>query len=160
WKDQNIWSIIPFEELNKRLKVLKLDNIDIFVKKLDISSYPLTINYWISGDEEGIEKFKIALSNYLNKSRDVNNLTTLNMTGVTAMVRGTANRMEKKGILYPGEKIAEILKNADLTHISNEIPFVENCQGRTSKESIEKLIFCSEPEYIELLKYVEQLFPV
>jgi len=150
WKDQNIWSIIPFEELNKRLKVLKLDNIDIFDKKLDISSYPLTINYWISGEEEGIEKFKIALSNYLDKSRDIDNLTIINMTGVTAMVRGTANRMEKKGILYPGEKIAEILKNADLTHISNEVPFVKDCPVKVSKE----LVFCSKPEYMELLKDV------
>ena len=154
WSDPNIWSIIPFEKLNEKLKVLKLDNMDIFDKKLDISSYPLVINYWVSGDEKIITKLKTALNRYIQLSRDIDNLTILNMTGVTAMVRGTANRMERKGILYPAEKIADILKNTDLTHISNEIPFVENCQGRTSKELIEKLIFCSKPEYIDLLKYV------
>lgn len=47
---------MPFENLDKRWKVIKLDNKDIFDKKLDISSYPLVINYWISGDEEGIKK--------------------------------------------------------------------------------------------------------
>ncbi|MFH1584347.1 MAG: CapA family protein [Actinomycetota bacterium] len=154
WNKENIWSIVPFENLDKRWKVLKLDNKDIFDKKLDISFYPLVINYWVSGDEEGIKKLIIALSNYLDKNRDIDDLTIINMTGATAMVRGVANRMGRNGILYPAEKIGEILKSADLTHISNEIPFVENCQGRTSKELIEKLIFCSEPEYIELLKYV------
>ena len=148
--DPNIWSIIPFEKLNKKLKVLKLDNMDIFDKKLDISSYPLAINFWISGDEKNITKLKTALNRYIQLSRDIDNLTILNMTGVTAMVRGTANRMERKGILYPAEKIAEILRSADLTHISNEVPFVENCPVKVSKN----LVFCSKPEYIDLLKNV------
>ena len=148
--DPNIWSIIPFEKLNKKLKVLKLDNMDIFDKKLDISSYPLAINFWISGDEKNIDTLKTALDSYIKLSRDIDNLTILNMTGVTAMVRGTANRMERKGILYPAEKIAEILRSADLTHISNEVPFVENCPVKVSKN----LVFCSKPEYIDLLKNV------
>ncbi len=150
WSGPNIWSIIPFEKLNKKLKVLKLDSMDIFDKKLDISSYPLTISFWISGDEKNITKLKAALNRYIQLSRDIDNLTILNMTGVTAMVRGTANRMEKMGILYPGERIGETLKSADLTHISNEVPFVENCPVKVSKD----LVFCSKPEYLELLKYV------
>jgi len=47
---------VPFENLDKRWKVLKLDNKDIFDKKLNISSYPLVINYWVLVDEEGIKK--------------------------------------------------------------------------------------------------------
>ena len=45
------------------------------------------------------------------------------MTGVTALVRGTADRMEKNGVLYPGEEIRSVLRAADLTHVSNEISF-------------------------------------
>ena len=83
-------------------------------------------------------------------NRDMSKFTTLIMTGVTAMVRGTAQRMENHGISYPGEKIADILREAYITHISNEVPFVEGCNVFEDRF----LFFCSRPEYIELLEYV------
>jgi poly-gamma-glutamate synthesis protein (capsule biosynthesis protein) len=72
------------------------------------------------------------------------------MTGVTAMVRATAAKMERNGILYPGIDIRTWLVTADLTHISNEIPFSGICPYPDPNQAT--LIFCSDPKYIALLE--------
>jgi hypothetical protein len=79
-------------------------------------------------------------------------MTTLVMTGVTALVRGTAYRMEINGVTLPRRRIRDWLTEADLTHISNEVSFYENCPfpDPTSRS----LLFCSDPKYIELFEYV------
>jgi Bacterial capsule synthesis protein PGA_cap len=77
-------------------------------------------------------------------------LTSVLMTGTTALVRSTAERMETKGISYPGEKIGKILKDADLTHVSNEVSFTPNCPK--PDPWFINLRFCSNPAYIQLLE--------
>jgi poly-gamma-glutamate synthesis protein (capsule biosynthesis protein) len=74
------------------------------------------------------------------------------MTGVTAMTRATAYRMEIMGNQYPGQDIVDWLTSADLTHISNEVPFAANCP--TPDPVQQNLIFCSSPSRVELLEYV------
>jgi poly-gamma-glutamate synthesis protein (capsule biosynthesis protein) len=83
-------------------------------------------------------------------NRDPNKLTVLAMTGVTALVRGTADRMEHYGVLYPGEEIRTVLRAADITHVSNEISFTADCP--TPDPWTESLQFCSDPRYIALLE--------
>jgi poly-gamma-glutamate synthesis protein (capsule biosynthesis protein) len=85
-------------------------------------------------------------------NRDPSRLTTLAMTGVTAMVRGTAWMMDHYGITYPAQDIASLLRSADLTHISNEIPFSASCP--TPEIYPTELIFCSDPSYIALLEEI------
>jgi poly-gamma-glutamate synthesis protein (capsule biosynthesis protein) len=71
------------------------------------------------------------------------------MTGVTAMVRATAFTMNRNGITYPAGDIGPILRSADITHISNEIPFAPDCPPPNPTQL--DLRFCSDPEYIALL---------
>jgi len=86
-------------------------------------------------------------------SREADKLTTVILTGVTALVRGTAREMEKLGLTRPAEIIGPTLQEADILHISNEVPFAVNC-GEPVPQNIDKLIFCSKDEYVELLKAV------
>jgi poly-gamma-glutamate synthesis protein (capsule biosynthesis protein) len=60
--------------------------------------------------------------------------------------------MEQKGILYPGQDIRDWLRDADITHISNEIPFAQDCPYPDPNQ--ETISFCSNPRYIELLEDV------
>ncbi len=150
-ENDNFFSIIPFDRIEKKCKVLNLDNMSVFDRELDIKDYPLALAINIgSNDGEIKSRMKECFEEYKLINRNMDKMTSLAMTGVTAMVRGTANRMERYGVLYPGEKIAEILKSADITHISNEVPFVENCDVSTDRFPI----FCSKPSYIELLEFV------
>jgi poly-gamma-glutamate synthesis protein (capsule biosynthesis protein) len=148
WSDNPSWAIVPFERLNPHWKVLTIDDQSPIRKDFDPSIYPLTIPFFLTGySNPQPELFNLPLTN-----RDADRLTTLAMTGVTAMVRATAFTMQTKGITYPAQDVGPILAEADITHISNEIPFTPDCPYPNPKSKL--LVFCSDPSYIDLLKAV------
>jgi len=146
WKRRPSWAIIPFDQLEPRWKVWRLDGVNVLEKGLSQKQYPLRFYFSFAG--EGAER--LSLPHFTN--RDEEKMTVLIMTGVTALVRATAVRMEEKGVLYPAEKIAPLLRSADITHISNEIPFAQNCPPPRMNQK--ELVFCSDPRYIRLLEEV------
>jgi hypothetical protein len=148
WAHQPSWAILPFEMLEPRWKVLSIDGQSPIHKDLDPSQYALNIPFVLSGEVSiPTDALSLPLTN-----RDANYLTTVAMTGVTAMVRATAFKMEQAGYTYPAEDIGSLLSQADITHISNEIPFSPDCGFPTP--TMPNLVFCSNPAYIELLKAV------
>jgi len=146
WEERPSWAIIPFEQLNPRWKVLTIDGISPIHKDFDITDYELVIPISVAGGSlpEGVI---IPASN-----RDPEKLTTLAMTGVTALVRATAFTMEHQGVNYPAQDIAHWLQDADITHISNEVPFAEDCPYPNPVQ--EGMSFCSRDKYIGLLEEV------
>jgi len=154
WEEANTWAIVPFEELITQWKVMRIDGQSPLDKDLDTQSYPLTVRYGIQGDQnlmQALEQENIDLSDWIPfTNRDPQKMTILIMTGVTALVRNTAKKMEEKGITYPAEEIKGLLEDADLLHISNEIAFSEACKT-PEKGGIR---FCSAPEFVELLEYI------
>jgi len=91
------------------------------------------------------------LSAVVLSNLDPSKITTVMLTGVTAMVRATAVGMDERGILVPAENIASVMQQADLLHISNEVPFAEVCPPHTLGDY---LVFCTPESYMELLRYV------
>ena len=155
--ETNAWVILPFDKLDTRLKVISIDGISPLFKTYHPANDPLVHTYHLvmNRDESGnipdtLSQSLIDLIPSIN--RDSEKLTTLVMTGVTALVRGTAYRMEQHGVLYPGEEIVHWLAEADLTHISNEVSFYQDCPFPDPAQ--ESLFFCSDPRYIELLEFV------
>jgi len=55
-------------------------------------------------------------------------------------------------LTYPAQDVGELLREADLTHISNEVPFVQDCPFPDPVQP--DMRFCSDPRYIELLEAV------
>ncbi|MGM0366620.1 MAG: CapA family protein [Actinomycetota bacterium] len=150
-EEENSFSIVPFESINKEYKILDIDGMSIFDRDLNIPDWPLTAAIEVSGNPDMARSLELNLENTAPSNRNMDNLATVNMTGVTAIVRQVARRIEREGVLSPGEEIAETLRDADITHISNEIPFVEGCTTDTNPPG---LVFCSRAESIELLRYV------
>jgi poly-gamma-glutamate synthesis protein (capsule biosynthesis protein) len=153
--DEKAISIIPFDQIKPELKILNIGGMSVFDKDLDILKYTLAAFIEISGlnsqlNSEIVDEIKTSVDELPYSNRDVSKLVTINMTGVTALTRQIAGKMDQKGILYPAEKILDVLKDADITHISDEISFVENCYAARPNT----VVFCSKPEYIELLKYI------
>jgi hypothetical protein len=140
WAERPSWGIIPFEELDPHWKVISVDGLSPLHNDFNPGLYPLKIYF-----ELDPPIFTIRSSN-----RDPDKLTVLAMTGTTALVRATADQMENHGILYPGEEIRSVLRAADITHISNEVPFMADCP--TPDPWTESLRFCSDPRYIDLLE--------
>lgn len=141
WAQQPSWAIVPFEALEPRWKVLAVDGAAPIWKQFDAASYALTLPITVTN---GAELVTAPASN-----REAEKLTTVLMTGVTALVRATAWEMERKGITYPAEDVGEVMREADITHISNEVPFAENCPRPDPAQR--GLVFCSDASYIELM---------
>ena len=155
WASQPSWAIVPFESLEPRWKVLQVDGISPIGKHFDLKNYPLTIRIGISGSEDDLAALKLAAAGQpvlQPSNRNPDHLTVVLMTGTTAMVRYMAQRMEVKGVLYPAEKIGSIMSDADITHISNEVPFYEKCPPANPVRR--EMRFCSAPKYMDLLKAV------
>jgi hypothetical protein len=140
-------AVVPFERLDVRYKLLTIDAINLFEREVDLSKYPLTLRIRASGDAAALGRLAALLPPVDN--RDLNKLAIVAMTGVTALVRGTAVRMEEKGITYPGQAIRSWLTTADIAHISNEVSFYEKCRPPSRNDGV---VMCSNPKYIELLR--------
>lgn len=160
WQHQPTWAIIPFEEIEPQWKVLEVDSQSPLANDFDIETYPLTVYFNIfDANSSPIEALPQDLIPQIS-NRDSSKLTVVALTGVTAMVRGTALWMERYGITYPAQDVGPILRQADLTHISNEIPFVPGCPFPSIPTPVptdqpQPLIsFCSSPEYVALLEEV------
>jgi poly-gamma-glutamate synthesis protein (capsule biosynthesis protein) len=141
WSEIPSWAIVPFEALEPKWKVLTVDGQSPIRKSFDPSVYPLTIFF---GSPIFNPESPDSSSNY-----DASKLTTVIMTGVTALVRATALTMEIKGTTYPGERIRDLMREADITHVSNEIPFFTGCTYPKADQAA--LVFCSDPKYMDLL---------
>jgi hypothetical protein len=151
WDRGFSWGLIPFGSLEPGWKVLAIDGQSPMRNDFNANSYALSVPISFLGDPQLVETL-LANFNLPASNRDPDKLTTVAVTGVTALVRATAFAMHRNGITYPARDIGEVLRQADLTHVSNEIPFTPDCPLPNPLQS--DLRFCSRPEYIELLEEI------
>src|SRR5690606_20394994 len=97
WAQQPSWAIVPFEQLAPRWKVLAIDGQSPIWKDLDAATYALALPITLAQDANWPPLAETGVS-FPASNRDADKLTTVIMTGVTALVRATAWEMERKGI--------------------------------------------------------------
>jgi poly-gamma-glutamate synthesis protein (capsule biosynthesis protein) len=149
WERGRSWALVPFEALDPRWKVLEVDGLSPLRKDFNPAAYPLTLPISLIGQVDGIPAPETWIP---ATNRDPSRLTVVAMTGVTALVRATAFTMEQRGIKYPGKDVGDWLRDADIAHISNEVPFARDCPYPNPVQP--DMRFCSDPRYIELLEDV------
>ena len=160
WDETETWAIIPFDSLELQWKVIAVNDISPLDDDFEASEYPLSVSFSLIGKTEDLQTIFALIKESGNPlapatNRDEDKITTVDMTGVTALVRGTAYMMEKYGMTYPALDIGDILRSADILHISNEIPFTETCPNPfANPQNDANLVFCSKPEYIKLLESI------
>lgn len=150
WPDPNKWAIIPFQNLDPRWKILAVQDQKPIHKDYQLSNAILSVPISLSGPSSYITEIIMVNPSFSNRNPE--KMTTVLLTGVTALVRDTAALMENKGITYPAEHIAGLLRSADFTHISNEVPFASDCP--TPDPNQPDLYFCSDDRYLELLEFI------
>lgn len=142
--EKNIAFVFP-SNLSEELKVLEFDKKNILDDGVGIK-----MSYTLNGGKDSSFVGSILSSNidwFANDTIDMNEVVKINMTGVTAISRGLAVKINSSGDWgYPARDIGKFLADADLTHTSNEASFVQGCNAITGMR------FCSRPEYIEILK--------
>jgi poly-gamma-glutamate synthesis protein (capsule biosynthesis protein) len=84
---------------------------------------------------------------------DPEKMTVVLMTGVSALTRATAWRMNGKGVEYPGLLIGDWMREADFTHVSHEVAFSEDCP--LADPGQQTLRFCADPDHFQLLRDLE-----
>lgn len=148
WAMKSWWAILPFEQIEPRWKVMVLDGQSPIHKGFDRTAYGLKLRLVVQGDADHVNAV-IPKDPYVNY--DPGKLTTVMLTGVTALVRGTGALMEIYGMEYPAMFIGDILREADILHINNEVPFWKTCPVPYNWEG---LVFCSRTKYIQLLESI------
>ncbi|MBI1296046.1 hypothetical protein GC175_13915 [bacterium] len=145
-------AILPFETLHPRFKVLSVDGVNLLSNRLDAAAYPLAASLSVRGGVGADVLAAWAAEQAPERTnRRAEDLTTLMMTGVTAMSRVTALRMEQRGYTYPALIISDTLAVADITHISNEVPFLDDCVANPTENN---LVLCSHTNYWATLEAV------
>lgn len=152
WQSRPALALIPFDHLLPRWKVLTLDGRSPLDKSLDMSSYPLTATLGVVASPDARARALELLSpGWEQTNRDPAFISTVVMTGTTALTRATAWMMDHRGVNFPAEKIMPFFSDADILHVSNEVSFTPKCPPAelTGDEK-----FCSDPKYLELLKTI------
>lgn len=152
WDEPGTWAVIPFASLTPQMKVIALEGSSPLRKDFTEKGYPLSFTFGLTPPASAPDEAPVALPTALLRNRDPAKLATVLLTGVTALVRGTAALMEYAGMDYPASEIGPVLQDADILHISNEIPFASNCPSPYPWER--GLVFCSQARYIELLEHI------
>lgn len=149
WADQNSLAIVPFEEIRPRWKVLQVDGLTPLDPRMDVEAYPLKVKFTWAAASGVVTDLLLPPPPLPETNREAEKITTLVMTGTTALARYTAAKMEEHGVDYPLGDIAGWLQTADITHISNEVSFYTDCPPALPARKESR--FCSDPRYIELL---------
>ncbi|HZY45839.1 MAG TPA: hypothetical protein VFF70_13955, partial [Anaerolineae bacterium] len=147
WAIQPALAIVPFDELNVRMKVLSIDGLTPLHRNLDLNTYPLIVNVGLAGSIGDAQAAQAAFGQSIT-NRDESKLTIVAMTGVTAMSRDFAASMDTNGVLYPDTLIKDYFTSSDIVHISNEVSFDPDCP---KQPTLNRGIFCSDPKYMDLL---------
>lgn len=146
WADPMGLGIVPFEALTVRLRALHVDGQWPTDNRFVAADWPLATRAWLN---PLTSRGRTALAQLNGKlpiaNRERSKLTVLVMTGVTAMARNSAVAIERSGDDgFLARQVGPELAAADVTIISNEIPFVEGC---VANNTLNNLLLCSKPEY-------------
>ena len=133
-----------FEQVDPRLKVLTVDGANVLSNQFRADAYPLAVTLTVEGRGASAIRPLLAEAVQPATNRNAERLSQLVMTGVTAMSRVTALRQDQKGYDYPARVISDVFAAADITHISNEVPFLDDCVANPTENN---LILCSDTDY-------------
>ncbi|MGE5140499.1 MAG: CapA family protein [Rudaea sp.] len=149
WQEPTALGIVPFDQLIPAVAALPIDGRSVLDPALSLDDYQLVSRVYAGGDTRLAQQAVIALRSRIPRTnRDPARMTRLVMTGTTAITRSLAWKMEqKKDPAWGARLVAPVLAAADLTQVSNEVPFVDNCTP-----VLETMTFCSSPRYLETLK--------
>ncbi|PKO03276.1 MAG: hypothetical protein CVU43_03465 [Chloroflexi bacterium HGW-Chloroflexi-5] len=154
WSVSNALAILPFEEIEPRLKILRVDGISPLDRPMDVENYGLTITYFLSGSQDAEQRLQPEIEQIKSlipaTNRDESKMTVVMMTGTTALARVTLKKIELNGYEYPVEMIKDWFLSADLRHVSNEVSFMEGCKYVDAYT----MQFCSKPDQIAVLENI------
>lgn len=130
--------IMPASKLSADVKLLKLED-GYYLDSFNSGAIFRHASY------EG-ENTSVFTDLRVNMLPTKDSLLKVNQTGVTALTRLMQKKLSSVGDpTYFSEKIKDVLSDADIVHVSNEVSFREGC-------TYSNVLFCSPPEFIKTLQ--------
>ena len=148
--DEPVLTVLPFEQIDPRLKVLAVDGNSPISVFYDPASYGLKLPLGWMGEATSVAQLESLWTKPITNRHD-DQITHITMTGPSGLSRAVADRMEKYGYQYPGEEIAPIMQAADIAHMSHENAFAPDCPDPTPTGGT---TFCAQPKTIELMTWL------
>lgn len=131
WRDRTLYTLLPFDALTTRYRVLYIDDQHPLDRELR--------NYQFAFNTESPNYFPERLTRVL-------------FSGVTALTRDTLRALDTNGIDWAIEDIAPYVNSANFFHTSNEVSFHPSCP-QWVPEAVGA--FCSRPEHFELFNALD-----
>ncbi len=128
WRDTGAFTLLPFQQLQPRYRVLNVDEVHPLD---DVRNYPFAF----ASDAPNYEPGK---------------LTRLLMSGVTALTRQTIPPLDANGVEWAASGILPYVQSADFFHTSNEVSIVPGCPTPGLLGLGGNASFCSKAEHFEL----------
>ncbi len=133
WYNRMFYTLLPFDALTARDRLLRIDEQLPFDGDLD--DYPFAF----ASDQPDYEPEK---------------LTRVLLSGVTAITRLTADAFDQHGYQWAGDGIRDYVRHADYFHISNEVSFDSTCIRPPDRIDIPYDLFCTKDSAFPLLLYL------
>lgn len=153
--DNSSIAIIPFDQIKPYYKVLPIDGNYPYRDDFNERVYQLSDTVWVKTSEDIESELSEEINSIiLNAAGDTNyvreNIKDLIITGSSAI--GARSQHPDVSLhqdpLFPILGLADTLRSADLTHISNESSFAPNCIQYSNSS-----LFCGVIDSFDMLTY-------
>lgn len=141
-------AVAPFDLFTPAVKEVDIADCSL-TNRQNIETCPLVDEVWLSGDERG-DLFSYLQEKLGEANYDPGKISTVVVTGTSVVgARGLYQQSTQRGDwLYAGREIAELLRSADIAHISNESSFADTCVQNSWT-----MVFCGPTAAFDLLTW-------
>ncbi|MFW5692101.1 MAG: CapA family protein [Chloroflexota bacterium] len=133
WRDTTLFTLLPFDQLQPRYRVLNVNEIHPVDALADYA-------FWFPGVAAADANFH------------PDRLTRMLMSGVTALTRQTIPALDANGVEWAVSGIRPYVDRADFFHTSNEVSLYPTCPDTTGPRLSGALSFCSKVEHFEIFR--------
>ncbi|MBE0685447.1 MAG: CapA family protein [Anaerolineaceae bacterium] len=146
----NCWRVMNFSYSDPEWRIVSIEDQSPLTSNFDSNYYRLAYRIYINSKTrfENENEFPFLIEPKSNFDQSL--LTSVLMTGTTALVRNTAYQIEQFGVEFPIRNLRDLFDSIDIIHVSNEVPFYSQCPPAVPVRK--EMRFCSDPGYIETLK--------
>lgn len=146
----NCWKLENFRKADPEWRIISIDDQSPLNPDFDSGNYQLVFRIYLNRNENIKEDIDLPFFNEKQTNFDQDLLTSILLTGTTALVRNTASQIELFGLDFPSKNLRNIFAPIDIIHVSNEVPFYSQCPPATPVRK--EMRFCSTPAYIDVFK--------
>lgn len=129
-RNRRLFSLRAVTELTPRYRVLLIDEANPFY-----------------GTKDGLFSGPISA-----EGLDFDRLTTFMFSGVTAIVRDTADAFDQNGVAWAAGGLRGITRRADFYHMSNEVSFYETCPRFLENNGRPFGPFCAKDAHFDVFR--------